>query len=183
MADVWKRAYEIVGDEKRILKVVRLKPPKIPKPEPPPEGYVIFISTDNGFDIDNHRAGDYTEGTKDKRKRRKRGQSKMHTMKKLMLAALVALSLAGCASESDRLEKINASGWSDATKDKVRSKKVTVGMTSEQVKLAFGEPSKVNRTVTASGVREQWIYGSYSRYTKPWAYLYLTNGRVTSWQD
>lgn len=104
-------------------------------------------------------------------------------MKNLMLAALVMLSLAGCASESDRMEKINASGWSELTKARVRDKKITVGMTAEQVRLAWGEPSKINRTVTASTVREQWIYGSYSRYTKPWAYLYLTNDKVTSWQD
>jgi len=31
--------------------VVRIKPPKVPKPEPPPEGYVISVRTENGFDI------------------------------------------------------------------------------------------------------------------------------------
>jgi len=58
--------------------VVRLKPPKVPKPEPPPEGYVIFISTDNGFDIDNHRAGDYKRLTM-KRKKQQCSAAKPYT--------------------------------------------------------------------------------------------------------
>ena len=52
--------------------MVRIKPPKVSKPEPPPEGYVIFISTDNAFDIDNHRAGDYRVDSPPKRKRPKK---------------------------------------------------------------------------------------------------------------
>jgi len=52
--------------------VVRLKPPKVPKPEPPPEGYVIFISTDNGFDIDKPAAPDYIPDTPPEIKKPKR---------------------------------------------------------------------------------------------------------------
>lgn len=64
--------------------------------------------------------------------------------------------------------------------DAIRNKNVVIGMTAEQVRLSIGKPTTVNRTVTAAGVREQWVYRSSLYNTR---YIYLENGVVTSWQD
>ena len=52
-----------------------------------------------------------------------------------------------------------------------------LGMSDRQVreKTSWGEPNRVNRTVTAGGVSEQWVY--------PGSYLYFRNGRVTAIQS
>ena len=54
----------------------------------------------------------------------------------------------------------------------------SVGMTEEQVREStWGEPEKINRTTTASGVEEQWCY------TSPRRYVYLRDGVVTAIQE
>lgn len=54
---------------------------------------------------------------------------------------------------------------------------VRIGMGSAAVKrCGWGEPMEVNRTTTARGVSEQWVYPDH-------AYLYFENGRLTAIQD
>jgi hypothetical protein len=55
---------------------------------------------------------------------------------------------------------------------------VSIGDSSDHViqNTHWGKPIRINRTTTASGVREQWVYGSKS-------YLYFTNGSVTAIQN
>lgn len=54
---------------------------------------------------------------------------------------------------------------------------VRIGMSTKAVRASsWGSPESVNRTTTANGVREQWIYGSRS-------YLYFTNGVLTAIQN
>ena len=44
----------------------------------------------------------------------------------------------------------------------------------------IGKPDVVNRTVSANGTSEQWIYRfSYSKDE----YYYFENGKLTTWQD
>ncbi|AGK96763.1 zinc ribbon domain-containing protein [Clostridium pasteurianum] len=53
----------------------------------------------------------------------------------------------------------------------------TIGMTADQVrKSTWGNPKSINRTTTAYGTSEQWVYPNYR-------YIYLDNGIVTSIQD
>lgn len=59
-----------------------------------------------------------------------------------------------------------------------------IGWTKGQVIERCGTPRDVNRTVTAGGATEQWIYWD------PWLgiemgiyYIYLHNGIVTGYQD
>jgi hypothetical protein len=53
---------------------------------------------------------------------------------------------------------------------------VRVGMTAAQVRAScWGSPRTINKTTTASGTREQWVYGGNN-------YVYLDNGVVTSIQ-
>ena len=54
----------------------------------------------------------------------------------------------------------------------------SIGMNANQVvkKTSWGAPKSVNRTTTATGSTEQWVYG-------PNAYLYFRNGKLFAIQD
>ncbi|SEQ85434.1 DUF4124 domain-containing protein [Giesbergeria anulus] len=54
---------------------------------------------------------------------------------------------------------------------------VSVGMLPSQVKAAWGIPSAINETMTASGKSEQWIY---SRGSQSAQYVHFFNGAVIS---
>jgi hypothetical protein len=67
----------------------------------------------------------------------------------------------------------------EARAEKARRKKegVSIGMDVQQVlDSSWGRPEHVNRTTTAYGTREQWVYGSRS-------YLYFENGTLISIQN
>jgi len=53
-----------------------------------------------------------------------------------------------------------------------------IGMTKAELLAVEGEPWDKNKTVSSSGVREQWRYGDKTR-----TYVYFTNGILTSWSD
>lgn len=63
--------------------------------------------------------------------------------------------------------------------DAIRGGRIAMGMTAEQARLSFGEPTNINRSVGSWGVHEQWVYGG----TGSRVYVYLENGVVTSWQN
>lgn len=60
-------------------------------------------------------------------------------------------------------------------KTTIQQQKIKVGMTQEHAILSWGKPKKVNKSVGAWGVHEQWVYGSQ--------YLYFENGRLSSFQS
>ena len=55
---------------------------------------------------------------------------------------------------------------------------VRVGMTASEVltKTSWGKPSRVNRTTTSNGTREQWVYFGQN-------YLYFNNNILTAVQN
>lgn len=55
--------------------------------------------------------------------------------------------------------------------------KVMVGMTTAQVRRAWGAPSTINRSSYGS---EQWVYRSGRSKAQ---YVYVEDGVVTAWQD
>lgn len=57
-----------------------------------------------------------------------------------------------------------------------RQGKVKIGWNKELCKEAWGEPRSINKTTTAYGVHEQWVYTS-SRY------LYFDDGKLTAIQE
>ena len=65
-------------------------------------------------------------------------------------------------------------GWTPEACDAIAGAKVQMGMTKEQVKLAWGKPRGMNETVAAGVDREQWVY--------PSDYLYFDHGVLTSIQ-
>ena len=59
---------------------------------------------------------------------------------------------------------------------KPKKEGVAIGMTKEQVLSSnWGRPQSVNKTITANGTREQWVYNG--------GYLYFDNGVLTTIQN
>lgn len=73
---------------------------------------------------------------------------------------------------NDRLK----SKYGVAVFNKMRRGIPWLGMSSNIFLEMFGDPEKINRTVTSSGIREQWVY-------RPNKYYYFENGILKSWQD
>jgi uncharacterized protein YgiM (DUF1202 family) len=70
-----------------------------------------------------------------------------------------------------------------STDEKEVKRPPRIGMTTVEARdSTWGEPDKVNRTTTASGVQLQWVY--YERDSSTgvikWKTLYFNNGRLTS---
>ena len=75
--------------------------------------------------------------------------------------------------EAARQRKIAT--WPQPIQRAVADRRVVIGMTTEQALAAWGQPERINETVTGSNRYEQWVYGGG-------AYLYFTNGVLTSAQ-
>lgn len=65
--------------------------------------------------------------------------------------------------------------WSDRAWEAIRNQQVYVGMTQEMCLMSWGSPDRVNKTTTAYGTREQWIY--------KYGYLYLDDGTLSAIQN
>jgi len=66
----------------------------------------------------------------------------------------------------------------------IQAHHVSIGMTTEECRLALGRPSEVNRSVTANHESLQWVYRRYSMgYDLGDRYLYFDDGVLTSVQD
>jgi hypothetical protein len=66
--------------------------------------------------------------------------------------------------------------WDRDTCETIAKRQVHVGMTAEQVRLAWGKPEHVNSTVTANRRSEQWVYHSQQ-------YVYFEDDIMTSLQQ
>jgi len=99
-------------------------------------------------------------------------------MKRAFIIVGVAL-LMGCATGPPRRPYLVHHPELDPyTAECIRERKVHIGMTKEQVKASWGPPYKVNRTVTAYGTREQWVYRGFTS-----GYVYFDDGVVTAIQN
>lgn len=84
--------------------------------------------------------------------------------------------------KTDLAAKYSAEKLANAVKamkaDKARRKRqgVIIGMTQEEVLLSsWGRPSDINKTISAGGTHEQWVYSG--------GYLYFENGILTTIQN
>ena len=57
----------------------------------------------------------------------------------------------------------------------ILQRKIIIGMTKQQCIDAIGNPKRINRTITASTIYEQWVYSG--------RYLYFENGKLVTIQD
>lgn len=93
---------------------------------------------------------------------------------------MLATAMKAREAEERKAQKAQAAAQAklDAI-EKARKKRegVTIGMSQQDVlDSSWGKPDIVNRTITARGVDEQWVYGHR-------AYLYFTNGTLTAIQN
>ena len=61
----------------------------------------------------------------------------------------------------------------------VDKKRISVGMSRYALIASWGLPEDVNKTVTQSGVHEQFLYGEFPNSS----YEYVDNGVATSYQQ
>jgi len=78
-------------------------------------------------------------------------------------------------AENARAQAIRQKKWPLDVTDLVIAREVAIGMTAEQVKVAWGDPLRINETQTRYVNRQQWVYGGQQ-------YLYFENGRLTTIQ-
>jgi hypothetical protein len=88
----------------------------------------------------------------------------------------------GWTKERAALDKqIEAQRQKALAVDRAKRKRegVSIGMTREEVLMSsWGKPDRINKTTTASGTREQWVYSGGR------GYLYFgENGRLTTIQN
>jgi hypothetical protein len=77
--------------------------------------------------------------------------------------------------EAQRQDAIRARAWPKDIEAAVIERRVLLGMTTEQVTLAWGRPQRINQTLQYSGLSEQWVYSTSTL-------VYFENGRVTAIQ-
>lgn len=119
----------------------------------------------------------------------------------ILTVVVVVVLLTACVAQQHtkrRQEYIkNHPDITERVKMAIKNGDVLIGMTKEELIASWGQPYDINRTVTATVIREQWVYvfGYVDSYTlqpipaklvtpgAPHVYVYLENGIVTSWQD
>jgi TPR repeat protein len=78
------------------------------------------------------------------------------------------------------MEAAETLGYQRSSSARVELRKTTgvrVGMTAaEALQSSWGKPEHINKTITASGIREQWVYPHGN-------YLYMTDGVLTAIQN
>jgi hypothetical protein len=83
----------------------------------------------------------------------------MKTRFPLFFASLMLL-VAGCSSPSSRISRNQAAfdEWPEAVQEKVRAGKIDLGFTTEQVRMALGQPDRVTTRTNTDGTSEVWSY-------------------------
>jgi hypothetical protein len=79
-----------------------------------------------------------------------------------------------------RLQSIEAhTEWPEEIREKIKQRKVGLGMTTEMVIMSWGNPTKIdNKEVSKHGSNERWVYG-FPRPGRPAQYLWFENGKVS----
>ncbi len=88
------------------------------------------------------------------------GRPPRSRVRPLLCLAVLALTWAGCASPSGRIQQNEArfNSYTPAEKRLIRMGDVAVGFDPEQVRMALGEPSRERTVSTASGKQIVWEY-------------------------
>jgi hypothetical protein len=91
-------------------------------------------------------------------------------------AARKAAAAKRAAEEAERAAELRRHFGEDVAARLLRGE-IWIGMSAEMAIESVGRPETVNRTVTAGGVSEQWVYERLD------AYLYFESGVLTGWQE
>lgn len=73
--------------------------------------------------------------------------------------------------------------WPEDAWDLIRNFEVAIGMTPEMVRMAWGEPKTITRSITQAGRSEHWHYGNRGSYDHLFANVLFQDGRVTAIYD
>jgi len=78
------------------------------------------------------------------------------------LVVLMAWSLGGCASSTARYSQDEIKDYPPAVQENIQQGMVSIGMTPQQVRYAWGAPSTINvLPPTENGKKkEEWLYSS-----------------------
>jgi hypothetical protein len=91
-----------------------------------------------------------------------RSANKILTMKTraALFAFLLAAALTGCSTVDSRIAKNREAfnTWPPAVQDRVVRGEIDVGFTTDQVRVALGEPDRVWTRTTADGTSQVWSY-------------------------
>lgn len=79
------------------------------------------------------------------------------------------------ATLENRRRRELAAKWGTVVGPRIGRHEVWIGMTSDMARASIGDPREINRTVTAHGIHEQWVYTG--------RLLYFEDGVLTAWQD
>lgn len=88
-------------------------------------------------------------------------------------------NLSSPAAVSAQLE-VQAYRRTNQAQAAIEAGKVFVGMRRDEVEKSWGNPARVNKTVVAGAVTEQWVYDRGQAGTQ---YVYMRNGEVTALQS
>jgi len=77
-----------------------------------------------------------------------------------LLVVVTLLAASGCATPASRIAKHQAefSEWPAAVQEKVRAGEVGIGFTTDQARVALGEPDRKFMRTTNDGTTEVWAY-------------------------
>lgn len=67
-------------------------------------------------------------------------------------------------------------GWPRGLCRTIADRQIEMGMTREQVRLAWGKPEHANVTQSAHTTHEQWVYGNGT-------YVYFVDDKMTTYQE
>ena len=101
----------------------------------------------------------------------------LYTVAVVLALVLLGLFVQALAPTAEELCVAHPT-WTATDCQRVSEGIIWLGMDAEQLQASWGRPTDINRTVSAYGVREQWVY----RYSSTTRYVYLKDGIVTSWQ-
>jgi hypothetical protein len=107
-------------------------------------------------------------------------------MIKLIAIILAAALSTGCATYNMTPEEKEAFTQKQLIALEKSKQGVSIGMSTDDViASSWGRPSQVNRTTSAHGSSEQWVYrGFQGKYLSlPSKYLYFRNGKLTAIQN
>lgn len=64
-------------------------------------------------------------------------------------------------------------------RSRIKAREIWIGMETKYALLSRGKPRHINRTTTATGISEQWVYKGYQDGN----YLYFDNDKLKAWQN
>lgn len=77
-----------------------------------------------------------------------------------VLACAFGVALAGCSTVDSRIARNRAAfdSWPAEVQEKIAAGQIDIGFTTDQVRVALGEPDRMFTRTTADGTSEVWSY-------------------------